>query len=405
MINDRRLYLAAESIYAIWFDGGSHWFIGRAIDVMAGSYNGGYVYSVSNSPCPDFRGLTREWTGEWTVNANATISCVGCNPISPARKTLSKTLATLTNEWRLSFSVRILGLPQGGFSSVIHVIGGEGANGNGNGEGKMGSRNPAIYMNGNSGTKLLFRATIGNNNNKIFDTEELALNEWITVEVVQKKVCEKFIQTTLINGEVLYSEENTVPQTYENVELWASDDEYHSADVELCQIEWDNLTPTSDPCDTGSHDCSSLATCTCVEVNDFTVIEWETHHTQPNAPGGFGFSAYDGNHNLLYQRIPSHAAAGESDRIVLASVAESITFETWVGDGFYGLINVTINGEIQVYECIDCVPNSPSTTLGMLYLDTNMDGPQDEPGASNCRNTCTFIKSNTNNGKTKVRLK
>ena len=123
------------------------------------------------------------------------------------------------------------------------------------------------------------------------------------------------------------------------------------------------------------------------------VIQWETHPTHSHAPGGFGFSAYDGDHNLLYQRKPAIAADGESDRIDLASVVESITFETTFGNGFYGLIEVTINGEKQLYECIDCLPNSPSTTLGMIYLDTNMDGPQDEPGASNCKKTCTFIKS------------
>ena len=135
------------------------------------------------------------------------------------------------------------------------------------------------------------------------------------------------------------------------------------------------------------------------------VIQWQTHPTHPSASGGFGFSAYDIDHNLLYQRNSSHAAKGDSDRISLASVAESITFKTDSGDGFYGLINVTINGEIQVYECIDCVSNSPSITLGMLYLDTNMDGPQDEPGASNCRNTCTFMKSKTPFFSSRTRLR
>ena len=84
---------------------------------------------------------------------------------------------------------------------------------------------------------------------------------------------------------------------------------------------------------------------------------------------------------------------GESDRIELSSVAERITFETDSTNGFYGLIDVTIDGKTQMYQCIDCLVNSPSTQLGLLYLDLDMNGPQNVPGASNCKKTCTFIKS------------
>ena len=101
----------------------------------------------------------------------------------------------------------------------------------------------------------------------------------------------------------------------------------------------------------------------------------------------------------MYQRIPAYADDGESDRIELSSVVERITFETDSWNGFYGLINVTINGETQMYQCIDCLENSPSTQLGLLYLDKGiMNGPQDVPDASNCQDTCTFIKSELQTG-------
>ena len=101
----------------------------------------------------------------------------------------------------------------------------------------------------------------------------------------------------------------------------------------------------------------------------------------------------------MYQRIPSIAYVGESDRIELSSVVERITFETDFTNGFYGLINVTMNGEIQMYQCIDCLVNSPSTQLGLIYLDKGiMNGPQNVPDASNCQDTCTFIKSELQTG-------
>lgn len=125
------------------------------------------------------------------------------------------------------------------------------------------------------------------------------------------------------------------------------------------------------------------------------VIQWKTDQTQPHAQGVFGFSAHDAVGNLLYQRVPSYAGSCESDRIDLLSVAESITFETDSTDGFLGWIDVTIDGETQIYHCIDCLSDSPSTTLGRLNLDENMDGPHDLPKTANCQNSCTFIKGET----------
>ena len=75
MINGRRWYLAADQYFAIWFNGGSDWWVGRVIDMEAGKFSSGYVITAADSSCPNFNGLTREWTGAWTVNNNATLQC------------------------------------------------------------------------------------------------------------------------------------------------------------------------------------------------------------------------------------------------------------------------------------------------------------------------------------------
>lgn len=58
-----------------------------------------------------------------------------------------------------------------------------------------------------------------------------------------------------------------------------------------------------------------------------------------------------------------------------------------------GFVEVTIGGEKQVFQCINCHPSSPSTELAYIYLDDSaMNGDLALPGAANCDTTCTFKK-------------
>ena len=109
------------------------------------------------------------------------------------------------------------------------------------------------------------------------------------------------------------------------------------------------------------------------------------------ANGIFGFTLYDELDNILHQRLPSHAALGDGESIQSSSIIDSITFETNGQKGFYGLVNVTIAGRKQLYTCVDCGQDSPSTNLSRLYLDlVPTDGDRNVAGAANCETTCTF---------------
>jgi len=92
----------------------------------------------------------------------------------------------------------------------------------------------------------------------------------------------------------------------------------------------------------------------------------------------------------LHQRLPTNADLGESQSVELFSNPESITFLTNNGNGFYGKVKVTMAGEDVVYRCMDCLANSPSTILGQIYVDTDMNGPVNEPETANCKQTCTY---------------
>ena len=101
---------------------------------------------------------------------------------------------------------------------------------------------------------------------------------------------------------------------------------------------------------------------------------------------------YDADRNILYERLPAYVHAGESNSIELPSNIEAIKFWTNSSDGFHGWVNVTMNRENQLFQCINCLKDSPSTKLALLYLDMDLKWPHDLPGAAYCNFTCTFVK-------------
>ena len=141
-------------------------------------------------------------------------------------------------------------------------------------------------------------------------------------------------------------------------------------------------------------------------IIDETVLEWKTASSESwSARGVFGFTVFDENDHIVAQRNPMQTNWGASGFISVNNI-ETIKFETNSPDGFLGLISVKMGifgGFLSdvwqqqvlpnpVFHCIDCIASSSSTELGSLYLDTDMNEPQDLPGTANCQNTCTFRK-------------
>ena len=119
-------------------------------------------------------------------------------------------------------------------------------------------------------------------------------------------------------------------------------------------------------------------------------MTWKTDPAFSKAEGKLGFTVYDVDNKILYQRAPTWAEKGATGSIKLSSTAESITFLTKSDNGFRGVFKMMVADEEILYRCIDCLPDSPSTTLSRIYLDGNMDGVLDRPGFANCKKTCTF---------------
>ena len=123
-------------------------------------------------------------------------------------------------------------------------------------------------------------------------------------------------------------------------------------------------------------------------ILDQTVLEWKIDPTKDYSNGVFGFTLFDANDNIVGQRKPIYT---DTDGFISVNSIETIKFATNNPDGFLGLITVTMQGEKQVFHCIDCLP-STTTELGRLFLDTDMSIPKDLPGTAYCKDTCTFIK-------------
>ena len=149
-------------------------------------------------------------------------------------------MPTLSQEWQLSFSMRILSIEEEvkEWSNIIYAI-----TDNDSDERPM----PFIFM--PSQDSILH---FGYFENHYFETNEtMPLNEWINIAIKQEKLNEishKYYLTITINGTVLRSDEQTNPMTYENVDLFTSNPWYEAADVQLCNIEWENLAaPFTEP--------------------------------------------------------------------------------------------------------------------------------------------------------------
>ena len=121
-----------------------------------------------------------------------------------------------------------------------------------------------------------------------------------------------------------------------------------------------------------------------------SVFTWATMN-RSNAQGIFGFTLFDEEGNVLYQRTPSRIEQGQSKTITVSQIIDSIKFETSSTDGTYTSVSVTIGGENEKYNCIDCESNSPSSRLHQLYMDGARGFTvQAIKGMANCKDSCTF---------------
>ena len=129
------------------------------------------------------------------------------------RKKLLTTIAKLNKEWRVSFEVKATRYEEKR-SSVFHMS----AKGQG---GKPGDQTPAVWFHKKEG--VLVEAYVNGNKSflKTFDSLPKS-GEWIKIDISQAKAGSQYIYTISINGEEMFSEENTRAAEFSNVHVYAS---------------------------------------------------------------------------------------------------------------------------------------------------------------------------------------
>ena len=104
-----------------------------------------------------------------------------------------------------------------------------------------------------------------------------------------------------------------------------------------------------------------------------------------------GFSLYDDENNSIYDRPVTWTSHGEHGNIPVSSEIAAIVF-SGISDGFHGSFIVRdSDGAARAFHCTNCLPNSPTTDLKNIYIDSDMNRDLDLPDTANCQNSCRFV--------------
>ena len=131
------------------------------------------------------------------------------------RRTLLTTLPTLAKEWKVSFELNPESYDQRGLTQVLQMtIGGK--------SGNVGDRTPALWIHNTRGvyiaTTLDGKANVG----KYFRSMKPPVGEWTTIEMIQAKQDFSYIFSVTIGGGQVWSVENSKPEEFSDVKVYAS---------------------------------------------------------------------------------------------------------------------------------------------------------------------------------------
>ena len=117
-----------------------------------------------------------------------------------------------------------------------------------------------------------------------------------------------------------------------------------------------------------------------------TQVSWKSI---AGSTGDFGFKIY-GKNGLIHNRPPKFTAADESGVIDTDDVVQRIVIDNGGShDGHIIKFEVTINGQIQLYDCTNC-EHDTSTLEQLIHLDS-ASGGSDYTDYANCINQCEFV--------------
>ena len=131
---------------------------------------------------------------------------------------LVATLKRLNKEYSVSFEIKPTSF-QSGWMSVIHLTIGENML-------NYGDRNPAVWFHQRGLGNLHICSAINGNRNLYKDTNPVQLEKWSAIKISQEFSEGKYMYSINLNGENIFTEENTDAREFLNVKVYVADPWY-----------------------------------------------------------------------------------------------------------------------------------------------------------------------------------
>ena len=140
---------------------------------------------------------------------------------SPTRGSLVHTIPTLGKEWRVSLEFKPTDYTYSGYANLLHLtIGAD--------WGSYGTRVPGVWFHPSRGLHISAAVNGILDYNKDTLTDRPPLGNWTSLEISQEQVGGEFVYKIVIGGKEILSVENTQPEVFEDVKVYASDP-WHNA--------------------------------------------------------------------------------------------------------------------------------------------------------------------------------
>ena len=105
----------------------------------------------------------------------------------------------------------------------------------------IGDRIPGLWLTKGQ-PKLYVGTALGNRVNYLHITNKhFPLHTWTDVEINQIRIESKIMLVIRVNGTVVHQVENTIPQTFVNVRVYASDGFHDPAVARIRRLKYGNL--------------------------------------------------------------------------------------------------------------------------------------------------------------------
>ncbi|XP_065672701.1 uncharacterized protein LOC105845300 isoform X3 [Hydra vulgaris] len=195
--------------------------------------NGKIIHTVENTKPQSFQNVKVYTSDPWydaqdgfikdlrIVNGNIE-QLIEDKETSLVSKNMVAVIPRLDTSYKISFDVKPNSFATG-LHNVIHFTIGSDMS-------KYGDRTPGVWFNKSGDGSLYIGASLNGNLNQVFQTASIILNKWTRVEIGQQLKNSSYIYTIKLNGEEVFSEENTVTKSFDDVMVYASDPWYPAQD-------------------------------------------------------------------------------------------------------------------------------------------------------------------------------